>query len=86
MNPKVYGIAKNRSNDWIPAFAGMAIRQLISNRYHQRHTREGGYPGAEMTCYDYIKVEIPKIEEEPQKCPNQSSLTYQNAPGVDTVN
>ena len=39
---------------WIPAFAGMTIIQLISNRYHRRHTREGGYPVLKTTFYDSI--------------------------------
>ena len=40
---------------WIPAFAGMTIKILISIRYNNRHTREGGYPGAKVTFYDFIK-------------------------------
>ena len=32
----------------------MTIKQLISDRYHRRHTRGGGYPVAEMTFYDFI--------------------------------
>jgi hypothetical protein len=28
---------------WIPACAGMTIRQLTSDRYNSRHTRAGGY-------------------------------------------
>ena len=34
------GIQKRPSNYWIPAFAGMTIIQLISDRYHRRHTRQ----------------------------------------------
>ena len=41
---------------WIPAFAGMTIIQLISDRYHRRHTREGGYPVFKTIFYDSIKV------------------------------
>ena len=40
---------------WIPAFAGMTMKILISGRYNSRHTREGGYPGAKVTVYDFIK-------------------------------
>jgi hypothetical protein len=40
---------------WIPAYAGMTIKQLISSRYNIRHTREGGYPGVKMTFYEFIK-------------------------------
>ncbi len=29
---------------WIPAYAGMTIKHLISIRYTIRHTRECGYP------------------------------------------
>jgi hypothetical protein len=29
---------------------------LISYRYRLRHTREGGYPAAKMTFYDFINV------------------------------
>ena len=41
---------------WIPAFAGMTIKLLISSGYAIRHTREGGYPVSKMTFYDFIKV------------------------------
>jgi hypothetical protein len=41
---------------WIPAFAGMTIRQLISDRYHRCLAREGGYPVFKRTFYDSIKV------------------------------
>ncbi len=43
---------------WIPAYAGMTIKQLISSRYNIRHTREGGYPGVKMTFYEFIKFWI----------------------------
>jgi len=46
---------------WIPAFAGMTIMQLISGRYHRRHTREGGYPVFKTTFYDSIKNYAKKI-------------------------
>jgi hypothetical protein len=42
---------------WIPAFAGMTIIKLISDRYHRRHTREGGYPVFKTTFYDSINLE-----------------------------
>jgi len=41
---------------WIPAFAGMTIIQLISYRYHRRHTRAGGYPVFKTTFYDSINI------------------------------
>jgi hypothetical protein len=34
---------------WIPAFAGMTIRHLISDRYHRCLAREGGYPVFQTT-------------------------------------
>jgi hypothetical protein len=43
---------------WIPAFAGMTIMKFISDRYHRRHTREGGYPVFKTTFYDSILFEI----------------------------
>jgi hypothetical protein len=46
---------------WIPAFAGMTIIQLISDRYHRRHTREGGYPVFKTTFYDSIKFDLSQI-------------------------
>jgi len=39
---------------WIPAYAGMTIKHLISCRYDIRHTRESGYPGVIMTFYETI--------------------------------
>jgi hypothetical protein len=39
---------------WIPACAGMTICGLISITYKTGHTREGGYPGAEMTFCEFI--------------------------------
>jgi hypothetical protein len=39
---------------WIPAYAGMTIRKLKSDRYHRRHTRAGGYPAVTTTFYDFI--------------------------------
>ena len=42
---------------WIPAFAGMTIIQFISDRYHRRHTREGGYPVFKTTFYDSINID-----------------------------
>jgi len=41
---------------WIPAYAGMTIKQLISSTYNTRHTREGGYPCVKMTFYEIIKI------------------------------
>jgi len=35
-----------------------AVQLLISNYYNMRRTREGGYPGAKMTFYDFIKFGI----------------------------
>jgi hypothetical protein len=43
---------------WIPAFAGMTIIQLISDRYNRRHTREGGYPVFKTTFCDSINREL----------------------------
>jgi hypothetical protein len=40
---------------WIPAYAGMTIKHLISSRYNIRHARESGYPGVKMTFYETIK-------------------------------
>ena len=56
--PKVDGFVKSRilPFNWILAFAGMTISKYIPDRYDRRHTREGGYPGAKMTFYDFIKV------------------------------
>ena len=34
----------------------MTIIQLISDRYHRRHTREGGYPVFKTTFFDSINV------------------------------
>jgi hypothetical protein len=50
------GFAKSRISPfiWIPACAGMTISELISDRYHGRHTREGGYPVFTTTFYDFI--------------------------------
>ena len=31
-------------------------RQLISNRYHRRHAREGGYPDFKTTFDDFIQI------------------------------
>ena len=44
---------------WIPACAGMTISQIVSDRYHIRHTREGGYPIFKKTFYDFIKIKKP---------------------------
>jgi len=44
--------------NWIPAFAGMTIKQLISVRYNSRHAREGGYPDVKMTYYKIVKFEL----------------------------
>jgi hypothetical protein len=44
---------------WIPVFAGMTIKLLISSVYAIRHTREGGYPVSKMTFYDFIKSGYP---------------------------
>ena len=33
----------------------MTIRQLISDSYYRRHTREGGYPVFKTIFYDFIK-------------------------------
>ena len=41
---------------WIPAYAGMTIKQLISIRYTIRHTRECGYPGVKTTSYDFAEI------------------------------
>jgi hypothetical protein len=38
----------------------MTIRKLISDRYHRRHAREGGYPVFKTTIYDFIKVDQKK--------------------------
>ena len=38
--------------------AGMTIIQLISNRYHRRHTRGGGYPVFKTTFYDSINLQF----------------------------
>jgi len=35
----------------------MTTMQLISDRYHRRHTREGGYPVFKTTFYDSINIE-----------------------------
>ena len=40
---------------WIPTYAGMTIKHLISYRYNIRYTRESGYPGVKMTFYETIK-------------------------------
>jgi len=52
-----HGVVKSRisSFNWIPAFAGMTIKQLISTRYDSRHTREGGYPDVKITFCEIIK-------------------------------
>ena len=41
---------------WIPAYAGMTIKHLISIRYTIRHTREGGYPDVKKTFYEFINI------------------------------
>ena len=52
------GLVKSRIFEfiWIPAYAGMTIKQLISIRYTIRHTRECGYPCAKMTFYEFINL------------------------------
>jgi len=60
LNPAEPEITNYKSNFpifWIPAFAGMTIIQLISDRYNRRHTREGGYPVFKTTFYDSFKPE-----------------------------
>jgi hypothetical protein len=42
---------------WIPAYAGMTIKQLISIRYTIRHTRECGYPDVKKTFYEFINID-----------------------------
>jgi hypothetical protein len=43
---------------WIPAYAGMTIKHLISIRYTIRHTRECGYPDVKKTFYEFVIFEI----------------------------
>jgi len=35
----------------------MTISQLISNRYHRRYTREGGYPVVRTTFYEIVNID-----------------------------
>jgi hypothetical protein len=60
------GFVKSRITPfiWIPAFAGMTIKWLISVRYSSRHTREGGYPVIRTTFYESINFEWEKKETE----------------------
>jgi len=44
---------------WIPAYAGMTIKHLISIRYTIRHTRECGYPDVKKTFYEFMKFACP---------------------------
>ena len=55
--PKSDGFVKSRIFPfiWIPAYAGMTIKHLISIRYTIRHTRECGYPEVKKTFYEFIK-------------------------------
>jgi hypothetical protein len=57
-NSKLDGIEKGwiLAFFWIPASAGMTIRELISDRDKSCHTREGGYPVVKMDFYDFIKL------------------------------
>ena len=50
------GLVKSRIFPFsgFPLCAGMTIKQLISNRYHRRHTREGGYPVFTTTFYEVV--------------------------------
>ena len=60
---KVDGFVKSRIFPfiWIPAYAGMTIKHLISIRYTIRHTRECGYPDVKKTFYEFMKFEHKKI-------------------------
>jgi hypothetical protein len=43
---------------WIPACAGMTICEFIPIKYKTGHTREGGYPDAKMTFYEFINLNV----------------------------
>ena len=46
---------------WIPGCAGITIRQLISDRYHRRHTRAGGHPFFKTTVYDFFSANFQPV-------------------------
>ena len=52
------GFVKSRisSFNWIPAFAGMTIKQLISVRYNSGHTRVSGYPDVKIAFYEIVNI------------------------------
>ena len=54
------GLVKSRISHffWIPAFAGMTIKQLISIRYKSHLTREGGYPVVRTTFYQIVNLQF----------------------------
>jgi hypothetical protein len=44
-----------------PRLPGMTIFRFTSYYYNMCHTREGGYPGAKMTFYDFITLKFALI-------------------------
>jgi len=61
---------------WIPACAGKTINNLISDRYHRRHAREGGYPVFKTTFYGFIQRIFKKIQ------PRQNGELCANRPKI----
>jgi hypothetical protein len=55
--------------------AGMTIIQLISGRYHRRHTREGGYPVFKTTFYDSIELASKKEEQKTAIFPQRRTVS-----------
>jgi len=55
---KLDGFVKNPISTflWVPAYAGMTTKLIISYRYDIRHARGSGYPGVKMTFYEFVNL------------------------------